>query len=366
MCKYRISYLILGNVFVIATDYLELLKNQINHIAKFCYSEPDFDVRDNSSQILIEYVEEKRMFLRYKALIESSKVRTICTFENEYHLEAFVGAEICYMRLPDKYIVRKISNQHYILIGDGIRNTTKYVFRLIREIIVRLEENKGKIFMHGTSLVVDGHGICILGNEGSGKTTYFSKLLSEGETSIISNDRVFLYFENSAKMDYFPIPIVYKLGSVENNIFLRKNVLESGKYDLPKSFKLAKTSFPVPLTDVPTFFPNVTFQQKAPLDMIIFSKIDFERPFDFESQIISEEEAIKRMHETCFTPIDYESLRKPWIYPRNKSNNEIEREVALTIEKIVSSVPVYVVRFGKDIYDENLYIQTKLMLEAIR
>lgn len=364
MCKYRISYLILGNVFVIATDYLQLLKNQINHIAKFCYSEPNFDVRDNDNQILIEYIEEQTMFLRYKELIKCSKLRTICTFKNEYHLEACVGSEICYMQLPDKYIVRKISNQHYILIGDGIRNTTKYVFRLIREIIVRLEENRGKIFMHGTSLVNDGHGICILGNEGSGKTTYFSKLLSLGKSSIISNDRTFLHFENIAKMYYFPIPIVYKIGSVENNIFLKKNVLESGKYDLPESFKRAKTSLPVPLTDVPTFFPNVTFQQEAPLDMIIFSKIDFERPFDFESKLISKEEAIKRMNETCFTPIDYESLRKPWIYPRNKSDYEIERDVTLTIEKIVSSVPVYVVRFGKDIYDEELYIKTKFMLEV--
>lgn len=364
MCKYRISYLILGNVFVISTDYLELLKNQINHIAKFCYSEPNFDVRDNDNQILIEYIEEQTIFLRYKELIEYSKLRTICTFENEYHIEALVGSEICYMQLPDKYIVRKISNQHYILIGDGIQNTTKYVFRLIREIIVRLEENSGKIFMHGTSLVTDGYGICVLGNEGSGKTTYFSKLLSLGKSSIISNDRTFLYFENIAKMDYFPIPIVYKLGSVENNIFLKKNVLESGKYDLPESFKSAKTSFPVPLTDVPNFFPNVTFQQKTSLDMIIFSKIDFESPFAFESKLISKEEAKKRMLETCFTPIDYESHRRPWIYPRNKSDYEIEREVALTIEKIVSSVPVYVVEFGKDIYDEELYIQTKLMLEG--
>lgn len=364
MCKYRISYLILGNVFVIATDYLELLKNQIDHIAKFCYSKPSFDVRDNDNQILIEYIEEQTMFSRYKELIECSKLRTICTFENEYHLEACVDSEICYMQLPDKYIVRKISNQHYILIGDGIRNTTKYVFRLIREIIVRLEENSGKIFMHGTSLVNDGHGICILGNEGSGKTTYFSKLLSLGKSSIISNDRTFLHFENIAKIYYFPIPIVYKLGTVENNIFLKNNVLESGKYDLPESFKQAKTGFPVPLTDVPTFFPNVTFQQEAPLDIIIFSKIDFERPYDFESKLISKDEAIKKMNETCFTPIDHESLRKPWIHPRNKSDYEIERDVALTIEKIVSSVPVYVVRFGKDIYDEELYIQTKFMLEA--
>lgn len=364
MSKYRVSYLILGNVFVISTDYLDLLQNQINHIAKFCYSEPSFEDCNNDNQILIEYIEEQRMFLKYKKLIESSNTRIICTFENEYHMEALVGSEECYMQLPDKYIVRKLSNQHYIVIGDGIRNTTKYVFRLIREIIVRLEENSGKLFMHGTSLVTDGHGICILGNEGSGKTTYFSKLLSAGKSSIISNDRTFLYLNGAAKMDYFPIPVVYKLGSVENNAFLKKHVLASGKYHLPKSFKEGRTSFPIPLTDVPTFFPDTTFQQTSTLDMVIFSKIDFERSLCFESRLLSNEEAIKLMYETCFTPIDYESLRKPWIYPRHTSDYELEREASRSIEKIVSSVLVYLVRFGKDIHDEELYTKTKKLLEG--
>ena len=363
MSKYRESYLILGTVFVISADPLELLKNQINHIAKFCYSEPSFEDCDNRNQILIEYIEEQRMFWKYKKLIESSNLRAICTFENEYHMEALVGSEKCYMQLPDKYIVRKLSNQHYVVIGDGIRDTTKYVFRLIREIIVRLEENSGKLFIHGTSLVTDGHGICILGNEGSGKTTYFSKLLSAGKSSIISNDRTFLYSDGAAKMDYFPITVVYKLGSVENNAFLKKHVLDSGKYHLPKSFKEGRTSFPIPLTDVPTFFPDTTFQQTSTLDMVIFSKIDFERPLCFESRLISDEEAIKKMHETCFTPIDYESLRKPWVYPRLKDDYELEADAISTIKRIVSSVPVYVIRFGKDIHDEELYTQTKHLLE---
>ena len=70
------------------------------------------------------------------------------------------------------------------------------------------------------------------------------------------------------------------------------------------------------------------------------------------------------MKETCFTPIDYESFRKPWIYPRKKSDFEIKKDASLTIEKIICSTPIYTVKFGKNIYDEELYIQTKLLLEA--
>ena len=358
MFKYCVSYLILGNSFVISTNSIELITNQVNHIAKFCYSVPSFKEVSDSNQILIEYYEDEQLFLKYKTLILASNFKIISTFEKEKHAKALIGLETCFMQLPDKYIVRKITNKHYIVIGNSIKDTTKYVFRLIREIIVRIQENKGKLFMHATSLVVNDIGISIVGNSGSGKTTYFSKLLSKGGASIISNDRTFFYFDNNTKMDYFPIPIVYKIGAVEHNFQLKKYILESDKYILSGAFKEGNESLPVPLTDVCNFFSETTSLETSKLDMIIFSEIDFKNQYIFESRLLSKNEAIKIMLETCFTPIDRESLRKPWIYPRYKSDRQFEIDGRNLIEQIIDNVPICFVRFGKDISVDKLYFKT--------
>ncbi len=368
MAMYNVSYTILGNTFKISTTSRELIEKQIQHISQFCYSNPCFDRNNESNSILIEYFEDESIFSLYKQLFITSKYQTICTFEKEYHAKVNINSEIYFMQLPDKYIVRKKSNKHYILIGNQKYDTTKYVFRLIREIIVRIQENNGKMFMHGTSLVMNGMGISILGNVSSGKTSYFSKLLSVGNCLIISNDRTFFYLDKTdekIKMDYFPIPIVYKIGSVKNNSFLKKNILESKKYMLPQSFKDGITSYPIPLTDVPTFFPNTNFQQTSNLNMVIFSKIDFNRPFVFESKVLSKEKCISTMLENCFTPIDTESYRSPWAYPRYKSDFQLKSDSIKIINKIVDSIPIYFITFGKDICNEELYFKTKQLMEGI-
>ena len=87
--------------------------------------------------------------------------------------------------------------------------------------------------MHGTALNIDNNGILILGNSGSGKTTLATKLLeSEEEMQFLSNDRVFIYSDNNQTMEYFPIPIVYAMGTVKNcdalnNYFKRTRILEA-------------------------------------------------------------------------------------------------------------------------------------------
>lgn len=363
MLSNTVSYSILGYIFTIVTNSSKLLTNQISHIAQFSYSKPTKAITSSTS-IEIEYIEDANLFSELKEKILNAKGnQTILTFEKEYHIKATIGTDICFMQMPDKYIVVKRSERSFVVIGDGIKDTTKYVFRLIREILVRLQENKNKIFMHATSLITNNYGIAILGNAGSGKTTYFSKLLSVGHSSIISNDRTFFYFDQKPMMDYFPIPIVYKVGAVSNNTNLRQHIIESGKYSLPEAFIQGKSSYPIPLTDVPDFFEDTNSCQTSNLDLIIFSKIDFDNPYCFEAKFLPNNEAIQLMTETCFTPVDRESLRSVWIYPRLKSDAELEVDANNLIKEIVRTVPIVYVRFGKDIDSYELYNKTMQLLE---
>lgn len=362
MFSNKISYSILGYTFTIVTNSSKLLNDQISHIAQFSYSKPINAITSNTS-IKIEYIEDANLFSELKEKILNAKEsQTILTFEKEYHVKAMIDTNICFMQMPDKYIVVKKTERSFIVIGDGIKDTTKYVFRLIREILVRLQENKNKIFMHATSLITNNYGIAILGNAGSGKTTYFSKLLSIGHASIISNDRTFFYFNQKPMMDYFPIPIVYKIGAVINNTNLRHHIIESGKYSLPETFIQGKSSYPIPLTDVPSFFKDTNYRETSDLDLVIFSKIDFDNPYCFEARFLSNDEAVQLMTETCFTPFDRESLRSVWIYSRLKSDAELEVNADNLINKIVRTVPVVYVRFGKDIDSYELYNKTMQLL----
>lgn len=204
MLSNKVSYSILGYIFTIVTNSPKLLTNQISHIAQFSYSKP-MKPTSTSISIEIEYIEDAKLFSELREKILNAKNnQIILTFEKEYHLRATLDSNVCFMQLPDKYIVVKRTERSFVVIGDGIKDTTKYVFRLIREILVRLQENQNKIFMHATSLISNNYGIAVLGNAGSGKTTYFSKLLSVGHSSIISNDRTFFYFDEKPMMDYFP------------------------------------------------------------------------------------------------------------------------------------------------------------------
>lgn len=358
-----VSYSILGYNFTIITNSSKLVVNQISHISQFSYSKPTEERASNTS-IVIKYIEDKNLFSETKERILSAEGgQILLTFEKEYHFKVTIESDIYFMQIPDKYIVIKKNNQLFVVIADGVKDTTKYVFRLIREILVRLQENSGKIFMHATSIITNNYGIAILGNAGSGKTTYFSKLLSVGHASIISNDRTFFYFDQKPMMDYFPIPVVYKIGAVNNNANLRHHIIESGNYSLPDAFMKGEKSYPIPLTDVPSFFNDTDFCETANLDLIIFSKIDFDNPYYFDANFLSNDEAVQLMKETCFTPTDRESLRTVWIYPRLKSDIKLEADADNLIKKIVGAVPTVYVRFGKDISSNEIYTKTMQLLE---
>jgi len=346
MNNYCIYYQILNYNFCIVTHELELLKKQINHISKFCITPPINDELDNA--IIIEYIENENIFNNLALMFKENNYEILDTFENERHYKIEKNGVEYYMQHPKKYIVKKINNCNYVVIGNRKNDTTKYVFRIIREIIVRLQENNSKFFFHATSLKINNKGISIMGNSGSGKTTLFSSILLNGG-EILSNDRTFIYERNNEfMMDYFPIPVVYKLGTVQNNKALNNYILEENNYSLPNGFCSGKVSYPVPLTDLPMIFNDTTLIENSTLDFVIFPKfIVSKENYIFVKELLPEE-SFNFFKSVCFTPIDYESLRCEWIYKRTKTNEELEISVNNFLNKLISSKKIFYLEFGKD------------------
>lgn len=352
MNNYSVYLKILNHNFCIITHDLQLLKKQIEHVSKFCITPISYSILDNP--IVIEYIEDTNAYTFLKAIFDENNYEVLNTFENEQHYKITVNNIDYYMSHNQKYILKKQNNYYYTLIGNQKSNTIKYVFRIIREILVRLQENDSKFFFHATSFRLNNKGVSLMGNSGSGKTTLFSSILLNGG-EILSNDRTFIYeTNNKIMMDYFPIPVVYKIGTVQNNKALNKYILnEKNHYLLPDEFYTGKVSYPIPLTDLPIIFKNTSLIENSFLDVIIFPKFILSQSKHLFVKELTYQESFNLLKSVCFTPNDYESFRKEWIYKRIKTVTELEHDADIFLNKIICSVKIFYLEFGKN--TENIY-----------
>lgn len=350
MNNYYVYYKILTYNFCIITHDLSLLNRQIEHISKFCITPPIFNKLENA--INIEYIENKNLFNNLLNEFNTNTYEVLNTFEHERHYKLVINGYTYFLQPPNKYIVKKTNNYNFTVIGDGEKETIKYVFRIIREILVRLQENNSKFFFHATSLKINDKGIAILGNSGSGKTTLFSSLLFNG-CKILSNDRTFFYNNGRFMMDYFPIPVVYKIGTVKNNESLNNYILNGNHYLLTNKFYLGEQSYPVPLTDITKIFKNTSLIESTNLDILIFSKIILSKNNYIAIKELTPENSLKLLKSVCFTPVDNESLRSEWIYTRNKTESELYESADKFLNDLVISTKIFYLEFGKEV--DNLF-----------
>lgn len=353
MNNYSVTCLILGYRFNIVTHDRRLLEKQVKHIQKFCISELLYG-KELDLGTTIEYIEDEKTFKEMKKIF-SEENEIVQSFEGIYHQKAYgqEGTEY-FMQIPEVWILKKVSDNYYIIVGDGKKSTIKYPFRVIREIIVRMQENNGKFFMHATALNIQGKGIVILGNSGSGKTTFFTKLTDSTPSVVLSNDRVFFYSQDGTYyMDYFPIPVVHKYGTVSNSKYLSKYIIEDNNYNYTEGFAKGEESIIIPLTDLAKMFPDLKYAETSKIDIAIFSKINFKDKEKFEVRNLTTEEAIKRLSEVCFTPIDSESIRKEWVYMRKKSIDDLQNDANHFICDFVKKVRCIYLEYGCDV--QNAY-----------
>ena len=254
-----------GIIFNIYSDYTTEIDE---YFKEFIVPSTD----EVKKEISIYFEKDKSVFESVYRCFDKNKSVIIDTFKNQTHYQE----DNKFLIDNEDYICIKESEVDYKLFTNGKDNSLKYLIRIIRELLIRSLEDKGYFYMHGTGIEIYGKGILLLGGSGSGKTTFATRL-NEIETpqKYLSNDRIFL---RQDEMKYFPLPIIYAMGTVKSNsnldsYFERTHALENrrgGNYVLARS----NVKCDIPLTDISTIFPHIQNVSSMKVDTIIFPKYE--------------------------------------------------------------------------------------------
>ena len=317
----------------------------------------DMFLKDNGVEpIVINYINSKEYFDLFDKVSKYSRMK-VQSFENEYYDQAgdvFISSK-------DRYLIRNNNNNKSFDLLCNTHLERHELIYLIREIFVRLEENNKSVFMHGNGIVLDDKGIILTGNSGSGKTTLMLKLFEDNpdKFGFLSNDRVFI--TQDGHMDYFPIPIILATGTAKNspmmNEFLRKEkTLYDSEFDVSMLDGSSNdTKFALFRNYMPEVYPNLELHERHKLDGIIIPKIDFSR----EDISVGEVTDIQELHHMCFTPFDYESLRKPWIMKRDYSDVKLFDISVKLLEQKIREGKVFRLKYNPNFSSEVLQDEVK-------
>ena len=312
-----------------------------------------------SVAIVINYINDEHLYNEmYKKIINKEK-KIISSFQNEYYEKydnVFVSSK-------NRYLIYK--DDHYINIICKEYLKRPELIYIIRELYVRLQENEGKLFMHGNGIKLDDKGLLLLGNSGSGKTTFMFKLFENNPNGFkyLSNDRMFI--EDTNVMEYFPIPLILANGTARTikpiydylkdkdqlyDSTFTKEMLLNGK-DTEK-FELFKNY-------IPNIFPNCDLEERETVDKIILPKINF----DIDKLEITNLSDHNELMKVCFTPVDTESLRKPWIMERDYDDNYLVNNSEKILKNKVDSGLVYKVEYNPNL--DSCYLQDQIIQKVL-
>jgi hypothetical protein len=80
--------------------------------------------------------------------------------------------------------------------GDDLKAEELVIIELIRDLILKNEENHGVVVLHATCAYRDGLATLIIGPKGAGKSTTLLELVSKFDYLFMSGDKTFLWVED--------------------------------------------------------------------------------------------------------------------------------------------------------------------------
>jgi hypothetical protein len=175
----------------------------------------------------------------------------------------------------------------------------------------------------------------------------------------LSNDRIFI--TQDGHMDYFPIPIILASGTAKNSPLMReflrkKGTLYDSEFDVSiLDSEINDRKFALFRNYIPQVYGNCELLERHRLDGIIIPKIDFSR----DSVSTGEVTDIQELHHMCFTPFDYESLRKPWIMQRDLTDVELFDVSVKLLEEKIREGKVFRLKYNPNLSSEVLQDEVK-------
>ncbi len=350
------SFVINKVKFTIESYNENLYQEQKKEVNKFITRKES----EHIDEVTISYTKERSLFELLKKEFElSNDIKQLPTFKGEFHYSFNNGNSEVYLKDNGEYFAFRIHDNKIIIVGNPDLDTHEFPFRIIREVLVRKMEDRGYAFTHATGFKVNGKGYCVIANSGGGKTTLMIKMLEHtSDSKLISNDRVFLKKENDVlKMCAFPIPIVFAMGTVKGSRKLTEKFTKDKLTEHYFGISLDEVDFSKKmefnLTDIENVF-DCSLSKEETVNAIIIPKINHELKGDIvKAHLICPSDAEKTLRANCFTPIDSESEREPWIYQRLSSINQLQK-VQENIIEAQKNVPIIYTEYSLDASPENM------------
>ena len=317
--------------------YEKTIKEYLRHhlyISEFVNGNQKREDKENFKYTFYYNIDEVAFNALYSRL-ENKISNVISPFKGEKCKLAIDDTNEYYISDDDNYIVYT-DNKNVII---NVKETEEFdyqLLRIIREFIYRVEQDNGKIFMHGAVCEHNGESLVIIGNKASRKTSLLTYFLSCG-AGYIANDRLFLRKdENEIVVQGFPIPMrisyesISKFGEkIKTEHFYRNQRLSIDKalvtpLELSRIFGI-KVYDSLKLKAI--IIPNIRINEEG----VLVEKVSIE-------------DVMETLSDNCYSPVD-ESRKTEWIVKCEKSKNEIAADAKEIIHSICA-YPIYKVTYG--------------------
>lgn len=259
-------------------------------------------------------------------------------------------------------------NDYFILSHKGCyyfvckKNMNTYLLRILREIYFRNSENLGDVAYHGGGFDINKNGVMVCGGKAKGKTTLILEQLKKG-SNYLANDRVIISRKPNGKylINYLPLSMRIGIGTINRTPCLAE-IINSYQWSRPQENKVINYSYgydqcvdefgnaaklEITPKEIKNIF-NVSLVEAAPLNAIVFPDIDPSFK-GMETLPCEPAKAAKIILEQCMTPVD-ENWITPWLFQRNKTNEELRKYAEKFTNNLVHDVKAYTIHFGLDAY----------------
>ncbi len=190
---------------------LKYFQNYFNEIT--CYKE---EYKYDKDIINIEvYNYNDLIALRNQVLNDNNYIPEIITYHSYFSSNRKCEHEYCVIN-----DINGESKKIIVFIPNKCEEAKYTVIRIIRNILIHLSCNSGLLYLHAAAVEKNGSGIAIVGNKYAGKTTTLINLITYGDCSFITNDKLLL---NGCKETYIyglPISIGIRSGTILKNKIL--------------------------------------------------------------------------------------------------------------------------------------------------
>jgi hypothetical protein len=289
------------------------------------------------------------------------------TFMSVHHgrFEGEVGRRI-FLEIGDdpdwRYAVVQDGRDVLIVLATASATLYAVAMRCIREIHLRVLENRGGFVVHGAAFAGGEGATVVVGDQGTGKTSLVLAMTLAGGGAYLANDRVIL-LPHARGTTAFTFPLACRIGLGTAGALgpiarLLRRADELARPQDPALFapRSAAAAFasPVKLELTPREIVRrvgLEHRPSAEVRRIVFAelRVGSKRPV---MRRLSPREAAERLRPSIYTPHE-DQWRSPWLIERTVGDEELEAAVHASVARLLDAVELVAVRFDVDYWRDG-------------